>query len=212
MAERVVVDAAAPEKAFARCREVITAGGLFAYPTETFYGLGADPRNPAAVKRLFEVKGRQPDQPILLLLPDAHSVGDWAAEVSPTARKLMSEFWPGPLTLVFTARDSVARELTAGRGTIGLRLSGSGLVAGLLRFLGMAITGTSANLSGGPSPDTAEMVADTIGSRIDLILDGGRTPGGRASTVLDVSVEPPLLVREGAVAAGEIGTLVKIRK
>jgi L-threonylcarbamoyladenylate synthase len=211
MAETVLFDAGAPEKAFSLCRAVLLSGGVIAYPTETFYGLGADPRNPAAVKRLFEVKGRRPDQPILLLLPDVRSVADWAAEISPTAKKLMSVFWPGPLTLVFKARDSVARELTAGTGTIGLRLSGSALVADLLRFLDMTITGTSANLSGGRSPETAEMVAETIGSGIDLILDGGKTPGGRPSTVFDVSVDPPLLVRDGLVAVREIGKQVKIR-
>lgn len=110
------------EEVFNRCRDVIAAGGVIAYPTDTFYGLGVDPRNPAAVKRLFAVKGRNAEQPILLLISDAREVGRWTASISTIAEKLMQQHWPGPLTLVFKALPDVPRELTAGTGTIGLRV------------------------------------------------------------------------------------------
>lgn len=182
-----------------RCREVIRAGGVIAYPTDTFYGLGADPENARAVRRLFEIKGRQPDQPVLLLLPDAAAVRDWAAEVTACADDLMRRFWPGPLTLVFTAKPTVMPELTGGTGGIGLRVPGAVLARALVRFLGSALTGTSANISGGPSPRTAADAADSIGSMVDLILDGGVTAGGKPSTVVDVRGAKPVLIREGAL-------------
>jgi L-threonylcarbamoyladenylate synthase len=193
-----------PEQAFSRCREVVASGGVIAYPTDTFYGLGADPKNPVAVKRLFGIKGRQKDQPILLLIADPADAGWWAAEITPEAAGLMKRHWPGPLTLVFRAKGEVLPELTAGTGTIGLRVPGSVLVRDLVRFLGRALTGTSANLSGRPSLRTAQKTAEELGSLVDLVLDGGETTGGTASTVLDVTAAVPRLIREGAISAKDI--------
>lgn len=198
-AEIVKLDPDRPETAFARCREVIRTGGVIAYPTETFYGLGVDPKNPAAVRKLFAIKGRQSDQPILLLIKGPEDVKEWASLVTPSAQGLMQRFWPGPLTLVFPAREDVLPELTAGSGTIGLRVPGSELTRRLLEFLGTALTGTSANPSGGPSLRTAQEVADELGTRLDLVLDAGTTPGGRPSTVVDATADPPRMIREGAV-------------
>ena len=195
----VKLDPARPEQAFARCREVIRAGGVIAYPTDTFYGLGADPGNPRAVRRLFEIKGRQADQPVLLLIPDAAAVRDWAAEVTACADDLMRRFWPGPLTLVFKAQPAVMPELTGGTGGIGLRVPGAIITRDLVRFLGSALTGTSANISGGPSPRTATEAAASIGDLVDLILDGGMTAGGKPSTVVDVRGEEPMVIRAGAL-------------
>lgn len=208
-AEIIKIDPAHPEAAFSRAREVVRSGGVIAYPTETFYGLGADPGDPAAVKRLFEIKGRPADQPILLLIRSADEVKDWASEITRSAEILMEKFWPGPLTLVFAAKPDVMREITAGRGTIGLRLPGNPLTLALLEALGSALTGTSANISGGRSPQTAEEAAAMIGGMVDLVLDGGRTTGGRPSTVMDVSQEPPRLIREGAVPRDDIFTSVR---
>lgn len=193
------MDPAHPERALLRCRGVIQAGGVIAYPTDTFYGLGADPANPRAVRRLFEIKGRQAGQPVLLLIPDAAAVRDWAAEVTTCADDLMQRFWPGPLTLVFTARPTVMPELTGGTGGIGLRVPGSLLTRDLVRSLGSALTGTSANRSGGPSPRTAAEAAASIGSMVDLIFDGGMTAGGKPSTVVDVRGKEPVVLREGAL-------------
>ena len=177
---------------------------MIAYPTDTFYGLGADPGNSAAVKRLFEIKGRGTDQPILLLLSDAGEVNNWAAGVTPQASVLMNRFWPGPLTLVFKAKAGVLPELTAGTGTIGLRVPGNGLTLDLLRSLGGVLTGTSANLSGRPSLRTAREAAEALGPLVDLVLDGGETTGGKPSTVVDVSADAPRVLREGAVPSRDI--------
>ncbi len=196
-AEIIKIDPARPEKALSRCKDVIESGGVIAYPTDTFYGLGADPRNPAAVKRLFAIKGRRAGQPILLLIKDASQVRDWAAEVTPQAERLMKTYWPGRLTIVFRARAHVLPELTAGKGTIGLRAPGSALTRQLLEFLGTALTGTSANISGGPGSRSAEEAMQAVGGMVDLVLDGGRTPGGRPSTVVDANTGR--VIRKGAL-------------
>jgi len=208
-AEIIKIDPAHTEFAFSRARQVIRSGGVIAYPTETFYGLGADPANRVAIKKLFEIKGRPADQPILLLIRNAGEVGQWASEITPAAEVLMEKFWPGPLTLVFQARPGVMREITAGRGTIGLRAPGNPLTLTLLEVLGSALTGTSANISGGRSPQTAAEAAAVIGGMVDLILDGGRTTGGRPSTVMDMSQDPPRLIREGAVPLDDIFASVR---
>lgn len=192
------IDTSRPEEAFLRCREVISAGGVIVYPTDTYYGLGADPRNSAAVKRVFAIKGRQPDQPILLLISDASDVSDWAAEITAPAEILMQRYWPGPLTLVFKARANVLADLTARTGNIGLRVPGNSMTRGLLRYLGHALTGTSANISNMPSPRTAQETA-TIAGLVDLILDGGDCAGEKPSTIVDVSTEVPRVIREGAI-------------
>jgi L-threonylcarbamoyladenylate synthase len=198
-AKIVKIDPAHPEEVFARCRDVIFAGGVIVYPTDTFYGLGADPGNAAAIRKLFAIKDRQHDLPILLLIKDAGQVRNWAAEIPAKAEELMRQHWPGPLTLVFKAKEYVLPELTAGAGTIGLRVPGSALTVRLLAFLGTALTGTSANTSGGPSPRTAEEAMEAVGSEVDLIVDGGRTAGGKPSTVADVSAGQVVVIREGAI-------------
>lgn len=198
-AEIIKIDPAHPQFAFSRCRNVISRGGVIAYPTDTYYGLGVDPKNPVAVKRLYEIKGRKVDQPILLLIANAEDVKKWTSEINPASETLIKTFWPGPLTLVFKAGADVLRELTAGTGTIGLRVPGSELTRSLLDFLGIALTGTSANVSGGSSPQTAEEAAASLGDTVDLILDGGRTVGGRPSTVVDVSTGRPIVLREGVL-------------
>jgi L-threonylcarbamoyladenylate synthase len=200
----IKIDPARPDQAYSQCRDVVAKGGIIAYPTDTFYGLGADPGNPAAVRRLFEIKGRRTDQPILLLLSDAGEVNNWAAGVTPQASVLMNRFWPGPLTLVFKAKAGVLPELTAGTGTIGLRVPGNGLTLDLLRSLGGVLTGTSANLSGRPSLRTAREAAEALGPLVDLVLDGGETTGGKPSTVVDVSADAPRVLREGAVPSRDI--------
>jgi L-threonylcarbamoyladenylate synthase len=184
---------------FARCRDVVRARGVIAYPTDTFYGLGADPRDPEAVKKIFDIKGRKAGQPILLLLHDRSEVAAWVSAITPSAERLMNRFWPGPLTLVFPAAAHVLPELTGGSGTIGLRVPGNELTRDLLRRLGTALTGTSANRSGGREPRTADEVMREVGDRVDLVLDGGATAGDRPSTVVDVTVEPPRVIRQGII-------------
>ncbi len=201
MTARIVkIDAARPDQAFGDCREIISRGGVVVYPTDTLYGLGADPNNADAVKRLFQIKGRHADQPILLLLKDAADVASWAAEVTAEAGRLMERYWPGPLTLVFKARRQVLPLLTAGTGTIGLRVPGNSTTRQLLAFLGTALTGTSANRSGSENPRTPQQAAAAVGNLVDLILDAGESPGGKPSTIVDVTGRNPRIIREGAVS------------
>ncbi len=203
-AEIIKIDPARPELAFSRCRDVITSGGVIVYPTDTYYGLGADPLNPRAVRKLFEIKNRPTDQPILLLISESTEVKDWAEDIPSRAAALMKRHWPGPLTIIFRAKSDVLPELTAGRGSIGLRVPGSELTRGLLRSLGRALTGTSANWSGQPSMCTAAEALAAIGDRVDLIFDGGKTPGGKPSTVVDVSTGVLRVIREGVVPVRDI--------
>lgn len=203
-AEIIKIDSAHPEHAFSRCRDIVRAGGVIAYPTDTFYGLGADPENPVAVKRIFAIKGRQADQPILLLISEPSEVRNWTGDVSPQAEKLIRRFWPGPLTLVFKSAARVIPELSKGTGTIGLRVPGNSVTRGMLVHIGTALTGTSANRSGRPSPETAAEAMEAVGSLVDLIVDAGRTAGGKPSTVVDVSAAEPRVIREGAISARDV--------
>jgi L-threonylcarbamoyladenylate synthase len=195
----IKIDPVSPGQAFKQCKEAVASGRVIAYPTDTFYGLGADPKNTAAVLDLFAIKGRRRDQPILLLIPDRASVGEWAEKVTPAAERLMKEFWPGPLTLVFRAKKNVSVEITAGAGTVGLRVPGSPLTRQLLAYLGTALTGTSANISGERSIASAEEAAVVLDGMIDLVLDGGITAGSKPSTIVDVTSENIGLIREGAI-------------
>jgi L-threonylcarbamoyladenylate synthase len=188
-----------------RCRTVLQTGGVIVYPTDTLYALGADPRNAEAVRRLFTIKGRGADRPILVLIPDSTSVPQWAMDVSDTAERLMKRFWPGPLTLVFRARPDVLPELTAGSGKIGLRVPGNSLTVSLLMAAaGKALTGTSANRSGGRAPSSIETVIESIGKDVDLVLDAGPAVEVRSSTVVDVSGAMPSIIREGVIGREQL--------
>jgi L-threonylcarbamoyladenylate synthase len=199
-ARRVVVDprtpAGEPVADAARC---LRAGGLVAFPTETFYGLGADALDPRAVDGVFHAKGRPADKPLLVLVDSIAMAEAVAAEIPPRARRLMARHWPGPLTLILFARPTLPPALTASTGTIGLRIPGHAVAAALVRAAGCPVTAPSANPHGGPSPRTAEEVLAGLGDRVDLVLDGGPTAGGPASTVLDLTGPRPRLVRPGAV-------------
>ncbi len=199
-AKIVTIDIQHPETTFLRCRELILAGGVISFPTDTFYGLGADPRNASAIERLFSLKGRARDQPILLLLSQAAEVTEWSGAVTQAAEQLMSRFWPGPLTLVFASRPEVLPSLTAGTGRIGLRVPGNEVTRLLLRYVGGALTGTSANRAGGPAPRSAADVMRELGGEIDMILDCGPTAAILPSTVVDVTGDRPRILRHGAIA------------
>ncbi|MFQ5831020.1 MAG: L-threonylcarbamoyladenylate synthase [Candidatus Methylomirabilia bacterium] len=193
-------DPAALEEAGARVRR----GGLVAFPTETFYGLGSNATDTAAVARVFAVKGRPESKPLLALVDSVEMVQSLALEVSAVSQRFMSAYWPGPLTLIFKARPEVPGALTAGTGTMGIRMPGHPVAQGLVRAAGTPVTAPSANLSGGEPPTTAQAVRNAFEGAIDLILDGGPTKGGLPSTILDVSVMPPQLVRRGAVRVTEL--------
>jgi L-threonylcarbamoyladenylate synthase len=179
-------------------------GGVIAYPTETFYGLGADAGNETAVRRIFSVKGRDFRNPVPLIIGEERILPHYAAEIPKAATPLIKALWPGPLTLIFRAAARVNRLLTGGTGKIGLRLSSHTVAASLARSLDGALTSTSANVSGEAECSSAAEVIDRIGDRIDLIVDGGATAGKAASTIVDVTVDPPVILREGAVSSGLI--------
>jgi len=187
------------QSAIQEAAQVILAGGIVAVPTESFYGLAVHALNENAIERLFAVKQRREDNPVLILIASKESLDSYVMEVSDRARKLMGRFWPGGLTMVFLADPILPPSLTAGTGKIGVRLSSHPVPTELAKVLGAPITGTSANRSGQPGCSTAEEVMEAVGEDIDLILDGGKTTGGKGSTVLDVTVAPPVILREGMV-------------
>ena len=198
---RVVrVDAAAPDLGVIRqAAQVLRAGGVVAFPTETFYGLGAAGLDAAAARRVFAVKGRPTSMPLLLLVDSRAMVATVAQTIPPSALALMERHWPGPLSLVLRASDAVPIEVTAGTGTVGVRVSAHPVARALVRALGEPITAPSANPTGGAPPVTADDVLAHLDGRIELVLDAGSTPGGAPSTVLDVTVDPPRVLRQGAV-------------
>jgi L-threonylcarbamoyladenylate synthase len=191
-----------------RAAQIILQGGVVAFPTETFYGLAADARNEAAIKRIFQVKGREEGKPILLLVADRSWLSGLVQEVYPSAERLMEKFWPGPLTLVFRASPNVSPLLTANTGKIGIRHSPHPVTQALVQAVGRPVTGTSANLSGQPSASLAQEVLQSIGEGLDAILDGGKTAGGLGSTVLDVCGASPRMIREGRLSLDELNPFI----
>jgi len=187
-----------------KAAEVINSGGMVAFPTESFYGLAVSVENEKAIQRLFDVKKRRSDQPILILVPSVERLDQIALHIPKIARLLMSRFWPGALTLIFEAKPNLSQVLTAGTGKIGVRLSSHPIATALAEAVGMPITGTSANISGEPACSSAKEVHHSLGEKIDFILDGGKTAGGKGSTILDVTVDPPQILREGMVSREKI--------
>jgi L-threonylcarbamoyladenylate synthase len=187
---------------------VLRRGGLVAFPTDTLYALGADLFRPEAVIRVLEVKKRHQDKPIPVFIGKMEDVNDVARELPGAAWQLAERFWPGPLTLVLRAAPKIPEAVTAGTGTVGIRIPNSHLALEILAALGHPMTGTSANRSGGGDPMTVADVVRGLGNRCDLILDGGRVPGGIASTVLDCTELPFRIIREGAITAQALGAVL----
>lgn len=208
--ERVDSDdlgSAAAAEALRRVAEVVAAGGVVAYPTETYYGLGADPHQPRALAAVLELKGRPMAQPLLLVLSDAGQLKPWVSHVPGPLEALARRFWPGPLTVVLPAAAGLPEALTGGRGTVALRVSSHPVARALVRSCGTPLTGTSANRTGAPAARTAAAVEASFGGDVS-ILDGGTTPGGPASTLLDLSVTPHRILRPGPVTAAAIEAVI----
>ena len=196
----VRVDAAAPDLGVIRqAAQLLRAGALVAFPTETFYALGAAGLDAAAARRVFAAKGRPSSMPLLLLVDSRAMAASVAATIPAHAVELMERHWPGALSLVLPAGRGVPVEVTAGTGTVGVRVSAHPVARALVRALGEPVTAPSANPTGGVPPVTAAEVLAHLDGVVDLILDAGPTPGGAPSTVLDVTVDPPRLLRQGAV-------------
>lgn len=201
----IAVDSVAPTRVILRAAvDTLRAGGVVALPTETFYGLAVPALDAGSVRRIFELKGRPESKPLLVLV-DSMAMAEAVACVTPAARDLMMRYWPGALTLVLPARAKVPSAVTAGTGTLGLRLSPHPIARGLVDLLGEPVTAPSANPNGLAPPTTAAGVLGYFPDGIDLVLDGGATPGGESSTVLDLTVDPPRVLRQGAVVVRDLG-------
>lgn len=187
-----------------KAAEIIKSGGIIAFRTDTFYGLGVDPFNASAVRKIFELKGREEGKPIPLLISDYHLVKQFLAETNENFAALSQRFWPGPLTLIGKARENLPQELTAGTGTLGLRLPSDDRVRVLVRACGGALTATSANPSGRPPARNAQEVAEYFDKKVDLIVDDGEVSATEPSTVVDVTTSEPRIVRQGALQQAEL--------
>jgi L-threonylcarbamoyladenylate synthase len=183
---------------------ILKEGGIVAFPTDTVYGLGACISLPHAVERVYQVKKRPRNTPLPLLLADKSQIGEVAEPVPPIAWLLAEKFLPGALTIVLFKSKLVPDIVTGGGKTVALRIPAHPVPVALIQGVGTPIAGTSANLSGKPSALTAEEVYAQLDNKVDLIIDGGRCPGGKESTIVDLTGETPLVLREGAISREEL--------
>ena len=183
-------------------------GGVIAFPTDTVYGLGADAFNATAVERIYEIKNRPRHQQLPLLITDVEQLTTLANPIPEIAWFLTRHFWPGGLTLVLAKTDSVPAHLASGP-TIAVRVPNHSACLAIIQHLGNPIIGTSANLSGQPAALTAEEVEQQLGGKIDFIINGGKCPGGKESTVVDVTHESPIILRQGILSSYEIDKAYK---
>ncbi|HXE38639.1 MAG TPA: L-threonylcarbamoyladenylate synthase [Azonexus sp.] len=199
---------------YARAVELLRAGELVGIPTETVYGLGADAANPAAVAKIFAAKGRPADHPLIVHLAGHDAVDHWAEAVPDVAWELMETFWPGPLTLILKKQAWVPDAVTGGQDTVGLRVPGHPVALDLLRRFAAAtgehagIAAPSANRFGRISPTTAAHVAEELGDRVPLILDGGACTVGIESTIVDCSRGDPVVLRPGHIAPAHLAAVL----
>jgi L-threonylcarbamoyladenylate synthase len=184
--------------------EVLRAGGLVAFPTETVYGLGADASNPEAVKKIYAVKGRPRNHPVIVHVARVEQVRDWAQSMSADAQRLAERFWPGPLTLIVKRAAHVNDFVTGGQDTVALRVPSHAVAHALLEAFGGGIAAPSANRYGRVSATTADHVRTEFGSAVDCVLDGGAADVGIESTIVDVSGDTPALLRPGHIGASAL--------
>jgi L-threonylcarbamoyladenylate synthase len=204
---RVFVDPESPQRdAIQEAAKWIRAGGVVALPTDTLYGLAADPFLPDAVARVFLAKGRAAERALPLIAADAEQVAAHLGALSPTAARLAERFWPGPLTLLVAAPRGLAREVTGGTGRVGVRVPANDVARAICRAANRPVTATSANVSGEAATADPDRVERTLGDRIDLLIDAGPARGGAASTIVDATSGDATLVRAGAVSWEEILT------
>ena len=208
MVETVKIDFDQPDPALKNALDILISGGIVSFPTETFYGLGVNAFDEQAVNKIFRVKERDINKPLLIFIASKDQLSDLATSVNATAKKLIDCFWPGPLTLVFEASSKVPEVLIGNTGKIGVRVSGSGFVRRLCELSGFPITGSSANISNNPDPVSAAEVMEALGDKIDLLLDGGKATGTQSSTVLDVCDTLPKLLREGIIGKDAIESVL----
>jgi L-threonylcarbamoyladenylate synthase len=200
MTEPLLLSASDPES-ITRAVAALRAGQVVAFPTDTVYGLGAHSGLAEAIEQLYQIKGREHQKAIPLLLARTEDVSAVARDVPDLAWRLAARFWPGPVTLVLLGAATLLDVLTAGAPTVAVRVPAHPLALRLISALGVPLATTSANLSGQPEAVTAQEVWAALGARVALVLDGGRCPGGVASTLVDVTTAPPTIRRRGALVA-----------
>jgi L-threonylcarbamoyladenylate synthase len=209
MTDMLQVDALHPDpQTIARAAAVLRRGGLVAFPTETVYGLGVHALDAAAVRRLFTAKGRPASDPLIVHVPSLGDVEPLVEQIPPAAAQLAAAFWPGPLTLVMRRSSRVPDEITAGLGSVAIRVPAHPVARALLQAAAVPIAAPSANLFSRPSPTRASHVVDDLDGRIDLVIDGGPTTVGVESTVLDLSSPLPAILRPGAITAAMLRRFV----
>lgn len=207
----LVIEARDREKvrrAVERAAEIIRRGGLVAFPTETVYGLGADAFNPGALAKVFRVKGRPDDNPLIVHIARQGEVHRLASRVPPAAWELARLYWPGPLTLVLPKKPEVPPAVTAGLATVAIRMPAHPVALALIKASGLPLAAPSANLSGRPSPTTAGHVLEDLAGRLEAVLEGGPCTVGLESTVLDLTGEKPVLLRPGGVTREELASIL----
>lgn len=190
--------------------EQLKCGQLVAFPTETVYGLGADASNSAAIEKVFKVKGRPSDHPVIVHIANAEQLSSWARDIPSIAWQLTKAFWPGPLTVILLKQPDVSELITGGQDTIGIRIPNHPTTLQLLQQFGSGIIGPSANKYGRVSPTNAKHVETDLGNDIELILDGGTCTVGIESTIIDLSGPQPVIMRTGAISADDIAKVLNI--
>lgn len=203
------VKSALPMTRIAEAVRLLRAGALVAFPTETVYGLGADARNNAAVEKIFRLKGRPVDHPVIVHLPDASHLERWAKNIPDAAYQLAQTFWPGPLTIILQRHQDVPAIVSGGQQTIGLRIPNHPVALELLRAFNDGVAAPSANRFGHISPTTAAHVRDEFGDAVSMILDGGDCEVGIESTIVDLSGFAPRILRPGMISTAEIAAVLK---
>lgn len=203
------------DEALKRAGQCIKDGGLVAFPTETVYGLGGDGLNEVAAKNIYLAKGRPSDNPLILHINDQKMLGRIVSEVTPMAKKIMTAFCPGPITIILPKSNIVPKAVTGGLDTIAVRMPDNDIARALIKYADTPIAAPSANISGRPSPTTAQAVYKDLQSRIDMVLDGGACQFGVESTIVDCTEDIPIILRPGAITKEmleEIFPVVKIDK
>ena len=189
--------------------DIIKSGGVIMFPTRGIYGLAADAANPDAVAKVFDIKQRPSDKPLLVLVSKVADLDNLVSRIPVSAEKIIKRIWPGGVTLVFGAKETISEILTAKTGKIGIRMTEHPVALALCRAFGGPITGTSANLSGSPGCVKVDDIDKAVADKLDLILDAGPLEGGAGSTVVDITVDPPVILRAGSLPEAEILAALK---
>ena len=208
--EIIKIDTAAPDwdKQLDIAAEVLKAGGLVAFPTETVYGLGANALNTEAVEGIYKAKGRPSDNPLIVHIAETESLAGIVKSVPEAAPCLMEAFWPGPLTMIFPKSETVPSIITAGLDTVAVRMPAHPIARALIKKAGIPVAAPSANSSGKPSPTLAKHVIEDLHGKVDIIIDGGSTHVGLESTVLDITSKVPMILRPGGVTYEQLQQVI----